>query len=376
MTRRYDVVDSDAHVLEPGDLWPKYVESQYRDRAPRVLTKPDGNEVFRVEEGHEVNVGTVTPTVKASFGGMGMREGNMPQGNSYFDGKPGGFDPKKRLPDMDGEGIDAAFLYPSLGLLANGVRDPEMAAASSRAYNRWLADYCSAAPDRLFGVAVIPMHSVDAAVKEIRRVVKEHGFRAGYVRPNPYGERALHHKDNDPVWQAAEELDFGIAIHAAASPVGTSLLGQERFGYNYAVMHCATHTLEMMAAMTSFVMGGVCDRFPKLRVGFMEAGGGWAAGYIERMDRHFDDISMNNTGLTTRPSDIFHRQCFISYEPIETTLPLLANIVGRTNILWASDYPHSDGYTDAPGLIRKQNLAPDLLKDVMSAGAKRFYGLK
>jgi len=373
MTRSYKVVDSDAHVLEPGDLWPQYMEQKFRDRAPVVTTLDGGREVFRVEAGYEVPVGTVFDDTKASFGGVGMRDGKMPEGNSYFDGRAGGFDPHKRMPDMDAEGIDAAFLYPSLGLLVGAISDPQTATAACVAYNRWVGDYCSKYPDRLFGIAIIPMQSPEAAVAEIRRV-RAAGFRAGYIRPQPSNGRPLHHPDNDPIWQVAQDLDFAIAIHAAAAPVGSSLLGQDRFAANYCTMHCATHTMEMLAAATSFIMCRICDRFPKLRVGFMEAGGGWMAGYIERMDRHFDDVSMNNTGLTTRPSEIFHRQCFISFEPVERSLPLLADIVGRTNILWASDYPHSDGFVDAPGMLRKL-LQPDLLNVVMSAGAKRFYGL-
>ncbi len=374
MAGEYQVIDSDAHVLEPGDLWSRYMEHAFRDHAPQVTVLDGGKEVFRVEPGYEVPVGTLFDDTKASFGGVGMRDGKMPEGNSYYDGRPGGFDPIKRVPDMDAEGIDVAFLYPSLGLLVGAISDPQLATAACVAYNRWLADYCSKVPDRLHGIAIIPMQSPEAAVAEMRRVRREAGFRAGYIRPNPYNGRPLHHPDNDAIWQAAQELDMAIAIHAAAAPVGTALLGQDRFAANYATMHCATHTLEMMAAATSFIMCRICDRFPKLRVGFMEAGGGWMAGYIERMDRHFDDVSMNNTGLTTRPSDIFHRQCFISFEPVERSLPLVADIVGRTNILWASDYPHSDGFVDAPGMLRKL-LPPDLLVDVMSAGARRFYGL-
>ena len=374
MTRSYQVVDSDAHVLEPGDLWLQYMDGKFRDRAPVVTTLAGGKEVFRVEPGYEVPVGTIFDDTKASFGGVGMRDGKMPKGNSYYDGRPGGFDPHQRIPDMDAEGIEAAFLYPSLGLLVGAISDPALATSACIAYNRWLADYCAKYPERLFGIAIIPMQSPQAAVDEMRRVRRESGFRAGYIRPNPYNGRPLHHPDNDAIWRAAEELDFAIAIHAAAAPVGSSLLAQDRFAFNYATMHCATHTLEMIAAATSFVMCRICDRFPRLRVGFMEAGGGWMAGYIERMDRHFDDVSMNNTGLGMRPSEIFHRQCFISFEPVERSLPLVADIVGRTNILWASDYPHSDGFVDAPGMLRKM-LQPDLLKVVMAAGAKRFYGL-
>ena len=80
----------------------------------------------------------------------------------YEDGRPGGFDPHKRIPDMDLDGIDAAFLYPSMGLFSGAVHDPALAGALCRAYNRWLADYCKPYPDRLFGIAMLPMQDVDA----------------------------------------------------------------------------------------------------------------------------------------------------------------------------------------------------------------------
>ena len=99
------------------------------------------------------------------------------------------------------------------------------------------------------------------------------------------------------------------------------------------------------------------------------------SGWLDRMDRHYDDKALNDTGVSTRPSDVFRRQCFISFEPVEGSLPLVADYIGRKNILWASDYPHGDGFVDAPGLIRKLGLPPDLLKDVMATGAKRLYGL-
>jgi predicted TIM-barrel fold metal-dependent hydrolase len=112
-----------------------------------------------------------------------------------------------------------------------------------------------------------------------------------------------------------------------------------------------------------------------LRVGFLESGGGWLAGYLDRMDRHYEDKGLNDTPLTARPSEIFRRQCFISFEPVEKALPLVADYVGRTNILWATDYPHGDGFVNAPTLIRNLGLAPDVLKDVLATGASRFYGL-
>ena len=379
MARQLDVIDSDAHVLEPGDLWKNFLEPRFRDRAPGIVTRPDGSEVFALDKDTvlDMNKGSEAghQTGLASIGGFGMRYGIKPKSSSYSAGRAGGFDPKLRLPDMDAEGIDAAFLYPSLALFLFGIKDPELAAATARAYNRWLSEYCSAAPDRLFGVAILPMQSPQACVEEIRFVRKELGFRAGFVRPNPFGKRVLHHPENDPVWRAAEENDLAIAVHSVSASAGMPLLGEDRYNDSHMLRHCATHTLEMIGATTSFILAGVCERFPKLRVGFMEAGGGWMPAYLDRMDRHFDDKGKNTSRLKLRPSDVFERQCFISFEPIERTLPLLADLLGRDHVLWASDYPHGDGYADAPGLIRKLGLAPDLYRDVMHKGAKKFYGL-
>jgi predicted TIM-barrel fold metal-dependent hydrolase len=131
----------------------------------------------------------------------------------------------------------------------------------------------------------------------------------------------------------------------------------------------------MMAAATSLIMCGVCDRFPQLKIAFLESGGGWMAGWLDRMDRHFDDVGMNDTKLSTRPSEIFRRQCFISFEPVEGTLKYLADYLGSDNILWATDYPHADGFPDAANMIKRMGLPPQTLANVLAEGAKRYYGL-
>jgi predicted TIM-barrel fold metal-dependent hydrolase len=119
----------------------------------------------------------------------------------------------------------------------------------------------------------------------------------------------------------------------------------------------------------------VCDRFPQLKIAFLESGGGWMAGWLDRMDRHFDDVGMNDTKLSTRPSEIFRRQCFISFEPVEGTLKYLADYLGSDNILWATDYPHADGFPDAANMIKRMGLPPQTLANVLAEGAKRYYGL-
>jgi len=373
MARTYNVIDADGHVLEPPDMWLNYLESKYHDRAPRIVLNKHGKETLQIEPGRILSMPEGSGGIGAA-GAYGARESKKVYPKKYTDARQGGFDPHARIPDMDAEGIDAAFLYPTLGLFIAGIEDdPELAAADCRAYNRWLADYCKAYPDRLFGNAMLPLVSVDLAIEEMRFAANELGMRSGFIRPNPYGKRTLHDRSLYPLWEAAQELDFAMAIHGGAAS-GMTSMGEDRFR-GFATGHCATHTFEMMAAAMSFVMCGICDRFPKLRVAFLEAGGGWITGWLDRMDRHFDDVGFNDTKLTTRPSDAFRRQCFISFEPTETSLKLLAEHIGPDHILWATDYPHPDGFIDAPGMIRKMGLKPETLKVIMADGAKKFYGL-
>src|SRR6202795_2090672 len=188
MTRAYNVVDADGHILEPLDLWAKYIDPKFRDRAPRIVKGDNGKERLVIEE-HAVGD---TPIGIRRGRGVGARQGIVEADTmAYKDGKPGGFAPHARIPDMDADGIDAAFLYPSLGLFSGAIHDPELAAASCPGYNRWLPDYCKPYPDRLFGVAMLPMQDVDLAVAEMRFAKKELGMRGAFLRPNPYHENKM-----------------------------------------------------------------------------------------------------------------------------------------------------------------------------------------
>ena len=374
------VIDADGHVIEPPNMWLDYIDPQFRDKAPRLIKTEAGGEKFWICD--DFSIGHDTSKL-GGVGSIGAREGEVVFKNtelenavSYEEARKGGFDPHARIPDMDKEGIDSSFLYPTLGLFTNPVRDPAQGAANARAYNRWLAEYCQAYPDRLFGVTALPLQSMERAVEELRFCTKEFGFKAAYVRPNPQDGRPLHHPDFYPLWQEAQDLDVAIGIHGGA---GQPNMGSDRFPIKegHAVEHCVVHTLEMMAASASFIMCGICERFPSLRVAFLESGGGWMLGWLERMDRHVEDQGMNDTGLTALPSEIFARQCFISFEPVERKgLKVLPEALGPTNILWSSDYPHADGFWGAAKMIKKLGLDPDIEAAVLGGGAKRFYGIQ
>src|SRR5207253_9746773 len=164
LTRAYHVVDADGHILEPLDLWDHYIDPAFRERRPRFVIDVNGKERLSVEGKLLGN-----PRGIGSLGAVCVRQGAVkPDTLKYAEGKKGGFDPHARIVDMDSDGIDAAFLYPSLGLFAGAFEDPGLAAGTCRAYNRWLADYCKPYLDRPFGVAMLPMQSVELAVDEMR----------------------------------------------------------------------------------------------------------------------------------------------------------------------------------------------------------------
>ena len=368
MSRTYNVIDSDGHVLEPPDFWAEYMDPAYRERAPQLFVDTDGKERLRIE-------GKVLggPTGLGFAGAIGARQGAASINIKYIEGRKGGFDPHARIPDMDLDGIDAAFLYPSLGLFSGAVEDPQLAAAMCRAYNRWLADYCQPYPDRLFGVAMLPMQSVELAIEEMCYARNELGMRSGFLRPNPYNNRMLNHPAYDLFWAKAQELDFAIGLHEGTG--GMPAVGVDRFEGRGA-KHIISHTMEMMLASLSVICGGVCERFPQVRFAFLESGGGWIAPWLDRMDRHFEDGGVfDDSSLRLRPSEYFRRQCWISFEPVEGSLAYLAEYLGPHKILWATDYPHPDGFfPGAPAMIAEKLSAANKRK-VLAEGALQFYKL-
>jgi uncharacterized protein len=374
MTRIYDTIDADGHILEPLTLWDDYIDPAFRERRPQFVIDKNGKERLTVEGKLLGN-----PRGIGSLGAVGVRQGEIKAGSQkYADGRKGGFDPHARIIDMDLDGIDAAFLYPSLGLFTGAVEAPDLSAAMCRAYNRWLKDYCEPYSDRLFGVAMLPMQSVELAMAEMRYARETLGMPSGFLRPNPYhGKKMLSDPMYTPFWSLAEELDFPIGFHEGSSSA-VPTVGVDRFEDDRSARHMISHTMEMMLVALSVIWGGVVDRHPKLRIAFLESGGGWIAPWLDRMDRHFDDKGFNETAPKMRPSELFQRNCWISFEPVENTIAVLAEYIGPHKVMWATDYPHQDGFfPDAPKMVRERlgSLSTEQKHQVMAGGALGFYGV-
>jgi predicted TIM-barrel fold metal-dependent hydrolase len=258
----------------------------------------------------------------------------------------------------------------------------------SQAYNDWLRAYCSEDPSRLFGVGLVPLQDPQLAVKEMEHCVNDLGFKAVMIRPAPYiGNKKLNEPEYDPFWDAAAALGCPIAVHPFSfddmpwNVVSRMGLQDDSFGWpdkGLALRQGLGNALDVMIAMGWFVAGGICERYPQLTVVFLEGSGGWCAPMLERFDHHVDVFGSRYQ--KTPPSELFKRQCYISFDPDEEALAFTANsrFVGADRIVWASDYPHPDA--KIPGIVDELREATEGLTDaqrsqVFGENAARLYGI-
>lgn len=360
------IVDADGHVLEPLSAWRGLPEAV----RPRIEKDRIGYE--------HVIVGD-TEVVAVSLGLLatpGSKMSDTSAMRGIDEALPGGYDPVRRLADMDDEGIDVAVLYPSVGLNFWALRDPLAATQLARAYNDWLASYCEADPARLFGAAMVPLQDPPSAAAELRRASEELGFPACFVRPNPVCGRSIADPAHEVVWEAAEELGVAVGVHEGSSVI-IPTLGSDR-PFNPLVLHAVSHPFEQMLACAQLISAGVLERHPALRVAFLESGATWAAFWLERLDEQVHGFGDFCPEMRLRPSEYFARQCWISAEVDESALPAITPLVGEERIVWGSDYPHHDA--TFPGAVTEilatiSGLPEEARRKIAGENAARLYGL-
>jgi len=367
------IIDADGHIVEPRALWQEYTESAFRDRIPQIVADSEGIDRVKVE-GELFSRGVITPAAMCIPGGLS--EAQQARTLSWDDLRPGSFDPHERIKDMDAEGIDVSILYPSIGMFFTGLKDPQLGAAACRAYNNWMADFCRPHPKRLYNVAPVPLQQVNEGVKEMRRVVTKHGVKAVSIRPNPYSDRRFNDPAYDPFWAEAQELNCTIAVHSAVlGDMPTA--GFERYPHFFQRMIIA-HPFEQQMACMDLICGGVLEKYPRLRFAFLESGGGWLSYWLARLDEFHEKIGRMLPPLSLKPSEYFHRQCFLSCEPDDVALKTAALLGNADVLMWALDYPHFD--CTFPGVVEElrescEPLPENAQRKIMGENAARCYGL-
>jgi len=371
-----DVIDADGHVLEPADTWLKYLDPKYRDRAIRIVRDEQNLEVLLID-------GKPLKTLRGQLGALGgidmdtaklLTRGQI----SYAEGSPpGSYDPVARLKVMDGEGIDAALLYPTIGICWEGhVDDGALATAYTRAYNRWLAEFCRVEPRRLYPVAHISLLDPEGAVEETVRARRD-GCVGIYLSPD-LAARGGRHFD-DPVfalfWETAQELEMPVGFHVVVRDSQWFRQWQRRDPSDglFSIVFLA---IDVMAAFTQMLSAGMFERYPRLRCVVLEAGSNWIAAWLDRLDHKYRVLA-HQTPIKMQPSEYFRRQCLISADPDESVTAQMVEHIGADYFVWASDYPHIDA---SFGVVRElhERLAPlseEARRKVLGLNARRFYRL-
>jgi predicted TIM-barrel fold metal-dependent hydrolase len=278
---------------------------------------------------------------------------------------------------MDHEGIDVQVLFGGLSIGVSTYTDPAFALDFAQTYNDWLIDkVCGHSPDRLKAVAVVPLQHLDNAIDELQRSVTK-GAVAVTIPPVLDETRNLDDPALLPFFAAAVDADVALAVHSAPG-MNVPLPAAGRFS-NYAQVHTLSFPVDQMVALTALAMGGVLDRYPTLRVGFMESGIGWVPYFLHRMHEHREKRGEMLPSMTSDPRELIERdQIFFSFEAEEPLLEVCVEQLGLNPWLYASDYPHWD--SDFPGTVEEcREMAAPLgvaaTAQLLGDNAKRFYRL-
>ena len=368
--RTYTVISVDDHIVEPPHTFDGRVASKFAERAPRVIEKDDGTEVW-VYDGEEIpNVGfnavVGRPVSEYSF-----------EPARFDEMRRGAWDIHERIRDMDVNGIYASLCFPSFlpGFAGQRIqvgRDPELALATVRAWNDWhLDEWAGSYPGRIIPCQLPWLLDPELAAAEVRRNA-ERGFKAITFSEGPHalGLPSLHSGHWDPLMRACEETGTVVNLHIGSSGMSPStsadapadVIGVLFFGY-------------AMFAAVDWLYSLIPVKFPDIRICLSEGGIGWVPALLDRLDHMLRYHEMYGTwsGIELTPAEVMQRNFwFCAVE--DPSAFAMRDRIGVEKILLEADYPHCD----APGPIsRRATMQPELHKrtrDCAPASERRRCG--
>jgi predicted TIM-barrel fold metal-dependent hydrolase len=365
------MVSVDDHVVEPPDMFERWLPAQYRDVAPRIVRKDDGTDVWAYEGREIPNIG-----LNAVAGRPPEEYGMEP--TSYDELRAGCYDIALRVRDMDANGVLGSMCFPSFpqlcGQLFARTQDKDAALAVLRAYNDWhVEEWCGSAPGRFIPLGLPPIWDPSAAADEVRRLARK-GVTAVSFSENPSKLKlpSLHDAHWDPFWQACADEDVIVCLHIGSSsslvvtapdaPIDVTITLQP---------------INIVQAATDLIWSPVLRKFPTLRFALSEGGIGWIPYFLERLDwiytRHHQWTGQDFGDQL--PSQVFRERittCFID-DPagIEQR-----HRVGIDTICWEADYPHSDStWPTSPEFLAKSldGVPDDEIDKITHLNAMRHF---
>jgi len=328
------IVSADSHIMEPENLWVKNLPAGLKAKYP-----------------------------------------NFPKRNSPGE-KPGGWDPRARIGEMEVDGVSAEVLYPTLGLRLFALEDAELQEACFQIANDWMIEYCKAAPGRLIGIPMISLYHVENAIKELERC-KRSGLVGCLIWQVPPAHLPFASDHYDPFWEAAEELNMPVNLHILT---GFNYSRFERRGLD--TYKSAVNDKLNDAANTLFdlVFSGVLARFPKLKLVYVENEVAWLPFYMHEWDKYY--VRFKNKVplpfMNKLPGEYVREQVYATFFS-DPCGGVLMSRYGQDTFMWSNDYPHAAStWPHSRRVIAEElgHLPKDVLRKIVRENVIKLYDLK
>lgn len=389
------IVDVDMHFNEPPGTWDE-IAPEFAESVLRIRTNAVGRRWLFAGERRLIPLRATFPgevdeareavkTDPLAYEKIVQSRRVTTESSTWRPAHPAESDSVERLKVLDEMGVEAALLFPSLGLFWPPViEDEELADANFAAWNNWVARQASVNPARLFAAAQYSLSNVERAVAEVRRC-HALGCRGFFLRGVPYRGLPWGDASNDPFWHALEETGMPLLIHSA--PLG-SLAIDPAWEKGLVTGHKG-QTLQTLlnrarvpeAVISNLIFEGVLERYPALRIGVIEFGSLWVPSFLQQIDYTFEFLGPRNRymreRLRARPSDYFRRQVKVSSFWSEP-LPWLLAAAGAELFMFASDFPHPEGNEHAVehAFQALAEMPPESVEKFFSGNAKELFGLQ
>jgi len=350
-------VDCDMHIIEPADLFTRWLDPHFRDR---VITPVDASGqpkrgpwiVDGISSTGDLDMQQyrkpMKPPRQAAKGGDAAARQPLSNSRIIASGRLGfaierDYSPEAQIMGMQMEGVDIAVLFPTAGLslLGRDNMDPQISLALCQAYNNWLADFCSYSPDQLKFAAMLPIHDVNLACQELYRAVRDLGAVGSFIRPNLVNGRYWHSNYWDALYSMHEDLGVTWGFHEGTGAWYSNM--NTLYGENRFYRHVASHWIEMQQALIAMIIGGVFEFHPRLRVGFLEAQNSWVPGLLSRIEWDYTNYRDTHAPyLASTPKEYFQQHCWAAVEGSEPEIEATAGLIGADRMCISTDYPHFD----------------------------------
>ncbi len=358
------VISSDSHVFEPPDLWTTRIDKAFRDRAPRMERVGEADHIVVEDSQTLAGIGLIS-----NAGARFEAPETISDHAKFDDVHTGGYDPDQHMVDMKIDGVSGEVLYPSQGLFYFKVEDSQLQDAIFRTYNDWLAEFCQTNPQRLKGLAMISLDDVPSAIREMERAAKM-GLCGAMISEYPFESRRYLEPEYEPFWAAAQDLNMPLSLHTATKREGKSTGSYQRTLHD--ASRRATKAFLPAISMCDMIFSGVFERYPQLKLAIVEFELSWVPYVLTNMDycyRERHEEASYRFKNQMKPSDFYYQNVYLSFQEDDIGVRL-RDVIGVDNMMWGSDYPHSEST-----FPRSREVLDEILQGVPDDERAKVVGL-